>query len=77
VLITYTGNKTQKTIGHLNKIYVFTPDCEVENQATINYLLHRDMQGLFIESVNNKSEGGEVKATAKKPTKARKKKKGK
>lgn len=59
MLIRYMGQKDLKSLKLNNRIYVFNPSCNVEDKEAINFLLHKERNGLFKEiketSLNMKS----------------------
>lgn len=80
----YTGSKPQKIVIYGNKQYVFTPECDVDDDDVIKFLLAPERKGLFIASrtiptirveipdVFNKILKDEKKATPKEPTQQKK-----
>lgn len=47
MLLKYTGPKQSKKIEYNDRVFVFAPECEVDDMTTVKFLLDPDRKGLF------------------------------
>lgn len=67
MLLKYTGPKPQKKIEYNDRVFIFAPTAEVDDKATIRFLLNADMKGLFEVAASEDPAKEPAKESAREP----------